>query len=217
MTHDIPLSAALRAAAGNATTLLNEKLRPLGLTAPQVDFLATFDAHPEYCGAQAAAANHVTPQTGTTIIANLKRHGLIKARYIRGEGRRHTITVTPSGRRALEDARAAVAEVEARLAEVVGDGGALRIRGASETLGQVLADRPKHHVVRAAVPKGRQIKNSAPADKLLAKCRAWAEATDSPGFVPEYVAAQFGTQAQIDQLVAVGAFKPDGNGFRITD
>lgn len=111
----------LRAVARDTSNLLGEQLRPVGLTVPQYEFLATLAANPDYSGAQAAHANHITPQTGTILLQNLTAQGLITAVWIKGTGRRHTITVTDAGHEVLAKANAIAEQVENKVAKRLGE------------------------------------------------------------------------------------------------
>lgn len=219
------ITATLRALTSDMECLLADKLRPLGITVPQMEFLAVFTANPEYSGADAAKAAHVTPQTGSTVMQNLARKRLITVKQVRGGGHRNTITITKRGADILTRAQGAVADVEERLSALLGPEAKFRIADSISALKPYLPQRtwqPKPWPQRAkpsrAKAKGAQAKSGGDgANKLDRRCREWAASMSSDGTIPGHVAAQFGTQAHINQLVGTSRWKPDGNNYRIND
>lgn len=143
MTNQAPLITTLRALTGDTERLLGARLRPLGLTAPQLQFLAYFAANPGHSGADAARDSHVSPQTGATILQNLTIKQLITVQHMAGGGRRNEVTVTTRGKDLLGQAQEAVADVEKRLAALLGTKAAARLNRAVATLEPRLS-KPKH-------------------------------------------------------------------------
>ena len=143
-----PITTTLRALTADTETLLSARLRPLGLTVPQLEFLAVFAADPDACGADASRACHVTPQTGTTVISSLTRKGLIRAESVPGTGRRHTVTVTAAGRQVLDEAHEAIADVTERLGTLLGPQAAVRLRNVSDAFGAQIAAGRKQPALR---------------------------------------------------------------------
>lgn len=114
------VTADLRALTASIERQMRDRLQPVGLTVPQMELLAVLDADPAHNGTSAARAAHVSPQTGTAILHNLAVKQLITVKHVSGTGRRNTITVTDAGRKALTQAREAVADVNERLAVLLG-------------------------------------------------------------------------------------------------
>lgn len=148
-----PITTTLRALTADTETLLARSLRPFGITVPQLEFLAEFAATPGSCGADAAKACHVTPQTGTAVMRGLTRRGLVKAKHIPGNGRRHTVTVTPTGHATLAAVRDATRSVEELLDALLGARGVELLQTSSDALGVEVASRP--------VPKPRSTATGA--------------------------------------------------------
>jgi len=192
---------------------------------PQMEFLAIFDANPQYSGADAAKAAHVTPQTSSTVMQNLAAKRLIAVKQIRGAGHRNNVTVTKRGAEVLTQAREAVADVEKRLSALLGSEAAFRMADSINALKPYLPERTPNPKAwpKTAKPSRKKAKNlqsagvSDGAEKLDRYCREWAASINQGTVVPAYVARQFGTQAHIDQLVTAGRWKPDGNNYRIAD
>lgn len=143
MTDQAPLATTLRTLTGDTERLLGARLHPLGLTVPQMQFLAYFAANPGHSGADAARDSHVSPQTGTTILRNLTAKHLITVQHVPGNGRRNDVTVTPRGKDLLGQAQEAVADVEQRLAVLLGTKAAARLNRAATALEPRLS-KPKH-------------------------------------------------------------------------
>lgn len=127
MTDQTPLTATLRALTNGTERLLADRLRHLDLTVPQMEFLAILAANPGHSGADAAKDAHVSPQAGTTILRNLTVKQLITVRHVPGKGRRNEITVTAHGKDVLGQAQEAIADVEKRLAALLGTEAASRL------------------------------------------------------------------------------------------
>lgn len=230
MTDQTPLTTTLRALAGDTERLLGDRLRPTGITVPQLEFLTWIAAHPECCGADVAEAVHVSPQTGTTVLHNLLAKKLIRVKP--AKGRRNSITVTARGTAAVAQAQDAVAEVEKHLAAALGGDVAHAFAGAVTALQPHLPQRgwqrkPKATTnskskakARAAKPKARRdplAGDRIKAEQLDQHCREWAATVGNSQFVPDHVAAQYGTQAQIDLLVVARRWSPEHNGYRLND
>lgn len=212
-----PITTTLRTLTADTDRLLADRLKPIGITVPQWQFLTVLAANPDHCGADLAEASHVTPQTGTTILQNLVTKRLITVQPATGQGRRNKITITSLGTETLGKAQEAVAEVETRLAGLLGTDASSQPAGTVTALQQYLPTRtwyPK----KPAKPLPQRVNAIADkAERLHQSCRDWAASTAGDTVVPAYVALRFGTQAQIDWLVAGGTWKPDGNGYRIGD
>lgn len=219
-----PITTTLRALTADTETLLAARLRPLGITVPQLEFLTVYATQPDSCGADAARACHVTPQTGTSVLRGLTNRGLIKAKRIPGNGRRHVITVTPAGHKTLADARTATRDIEERLSALLGTEAAFRMQDATKVLEtQVAGGRPKYTPTAKtrgggkakASPKAtRAPKKTPPAPaELHARALAWSADHDSPGRIPAASATRLGTPTQIRQLLADGTWRTDGDHY----
>lgn len=210
------VTTTLRSLTGDVERILTDRLQPVGLTVPQMQFLAYFAAGTDRCGADAARDSHVSPQTGTTILQNLAAKKYIATKA--GHGRRNRITVTARGKEALSRAQDAVADVEKQVATLLGENTVTQIANALTQVQPHLPqrgwrpDRPQPTLV----PK-RAKNDPDKADELDRRCRQWADAFGKPGFVPDYIASQFGAQPHIDHLVASGRWAPEDTGYRIKD
>lgn len=135
------ITTTLRTLTGDIERLLADRLRPLDLTVPQMQFLADFAANPGHSGADAARASHISAQTGTTILRNLTVKQYITVRHVPGAGRRNEITVTARGKNVLGQAQEAVGDVEKRLAALLGTEAAFRLGFAVSALDPHLSKR----------------------------------------------------------------------------
>ncbi len=208
MNSNTPITATLRAVAGDAAHLLREQLRPLHLTVPQMEFLAVFADRPGSSGADAARANHVTPQTGTTIIRSLAAAGLVTVAHAPGEGRRITVTVTTAGHELLAKARQATSDTEAIVAGALGAATCTSLNNARKRLSS-RHEPPPQRIHRGPTP-------SKAAIALDARCRGWADATGTPEAVSQYIATRYGSAAIIAELIARGLWYPDGDNYRFS-
>src|SRR3954465_1881824 len=94
-----------------------EALRDTGLTLPQYTVLLVLAASPgSFSAAQLARVSLVTPQTMSTIIANLEAKGLIARTRSAQHLQMLAITVTDAGRDLVEQAQAPTRAVEDRMA-----------------------------------------------------------------------------------------------------
>lgn len=206
----------LRALTNNTERLLTERLRPVGITVPQLEFLTWIAAHPECSGADVADATHVSPQTGTTVLHNLAVKRLISISP--GKGRRNRITVTADGAAAITQAQGAVAEVEKHLTAALGDKHAARsLNSAVTALQPHLPQRGSKTKKAKKAHRDPLADDRAKADEVDQRCREWATALGNGTFVPDHVAHQFGTETQIDLLVVTQRWSPERNGYRLND
>jgi DNA-binding MarR family transcriptional regulator len=212
------IATTLRTLTADTERLLADRLRPIGITVPQMQFLTDLAANPDHCGADLAKASHVSAQTGTTILQNLVAKRLITVRHVPGKGRRNRVTVTARGTETLSRAQAAVADVEKQLAALLGT-------ETSRRMATTLTALQPHRPTRTPKPKKKtagalpqRISDIASkSERLHQRCREWAQTVGDTDSVPDYVALQLGTQAQIDWLVAGGTWKPDGGSYRISN
>ena len=98
---------------------LDEGLRGVGLTLPQMAVLATLGHLPGASSAELARAAFVSPQTMGELLAALELGGLIERTPDPRNARVLRTTLTPEGIRARERGGAVVDRVEARLAAVL--------------------------------------------------------------------------------------------------
>lgn len=206
----------LRALTNNTERLLTERLRPVGITVPQLEFLTWIAAHPECSGADVADATHVSPQTGTTVLHNLTVKRLIHISP--GKGRRNRITVTADGTAAIAQARGAVAEVEKYLTTALGGKDAARsLDNAVTALQPHLLRRGSKKKTKTKAYRDPLADDRAKAEEVDQRCREWATTLGNGTFVPDHVAHQFGTETQIDLLVVARRWSPEHNGYRLND
>jgi DNA-binding MarR family transcriptional regulator len=98
---------------------LDEGLRGVGLTLPQMAVLAALGHRPGASSAELARAAFVSPQTMGELLAVLELGGLIERTPSPRTARVLRTTLTPAGMQARELGGAVVARVEARLAAVL--------------------------------------------------------------------------------------------------
>lgn len=93
-------------------TSMDEKLSPLGLTAPQYNVLSAVQVQPGISNAALARAAFVTAQSMQGIVANLERGGLVQREPHPVHGRIRTTALTKEGSEVLARAHEALAGVE---------------------------------------------------------------------------------------------------------
>jgi DNA-binding MarR family transcriptional regulator len=106
-------SAALRGAMDGA-------LSELGVTTPQFSVLTMIAAYPGASGADLARLTFLTPQTINVIVRNLERDGAVEKTAHATHGRILRLHPTAKGQGLLKRCRARVAEIEARMAGLLG-------------------------------------------------------------------------------------------------
>lgn len=114
------LGYLLRQASGLVRGAMERALADLGVTPPQFTVLTMIAAYPGVSGAELARLTFLTPQTITVIVRNLLRGGAIEKTAHAGHGRILQLTATARGLQLLKRCRARVAEVEGRLAGLLG-------------------------------------------------------------------------------------------------
>lgn len=221
MISTVSTVAALRALTSDTERILSDRLRPAGVTVPQLEFLSYIAANPKCCGADIAEAVHVSPQTGTTVLGNLVGKRLITVKPA-PKGRRNTITVTARGAAVITQAQNAVADVEKHLAAALGKDTARSLAGAVTALQPHLPQRGWHSEKSASRAKPKALRDllggdRAQAEVLDQRCREWAATVGDGRFVPDHVAGQFGTEAQVDLLVVARRWSPEYNGYHLND
>lgn len=95
--------------------LKHAALRPTGLTVPQYTALLLLDGQEGISGAALARGCMVTPQTMSTILANLQTKGLVERTQHPWHRNVLETRLTEAGRKALDIADAAATTIEERL------------------------------------------------------------------------------------------------------
>jgi len=110
------LAYLLRQAQAATRLSMERTLASLGVTPPQFVVLTMLRAYPGLSGADLARVALQTPQTVGVIIRNLERDGAIAKTPHPVHGRALQWTLTPRGRRLLENCRRHALALERRLA-----------------------------------------------------------------------------------------------------
>jgi DNA-binding MarR family transcriptional regulator len=95
---------------------MERALADLGVTRPQYAVLTMVKAYPGLSNADLARLSLLTPQTMSTIVANLKRAGLLASRPHAVHGRIRQLGLTEAGESALKRCRVRVDALEKQLA-----------------------------------------------------------------------------------------------------
>jgi DNA-binding MarR family transcriptional regulator len=111
------LGFLLRLAQQRAFEAFHGAMGPLGLTPGRMGVLLLVEANPDIRQAALAEALRVKPSNLTVLLASLEAEGLVRRTEDAGNRRANRLRLTPSGRLLLKRAKAAEAEVEAKLAE----------------------------------------------------------------------------------------------------
>lgn len=109
------LGYLLRQAAGGFRLRLERDLADLDVTQPQFVVMTMIAAYPGVSNADLARLAMQTPQTLSTIIANLLRAGVVSRRPHAVHGRIQQLQMTEAGTRLLAQCRNRVARLEAEL------------------------------------------------------------------------------------------------------
>jgi DNA-binding MarR family transcriptional regulator len=102
-------------------TRMERALADLGVTRPQYAVLTMVKAYPGLSNADLARLTLLTPQTMSTIVANLKRAGLLASRPHAVHGRIRQLALTEAGESALKRCRVRVDVLEKELAAGISD------------------------------------------------------------------------------------------------
>jgi DNA-binding MarR family transcriptional regulator len=111
------LGFLLRLAQQRAFDAFHGAMGPLGLTPGRMGVLLLVEANPDIRQAALAEALRVKPSNLTVLLASLEAEGLIRRAEDAGNRRANRLRLTSAGRFLLKRAKAAEAEVEAKLAE----------------------------------------------------------------------------------------------------
>jgi len=114
------LGYLLRQADGAFGTRMERSLADLGVTRPQYAVLTMVKAYPGLSNADLARLSLLTPQTMSTIVANLKRAGLLASRPHAVHGRIRQLALTEEGDSMLKRCRVRVDTLEKELAAGLG-------------------------------------------------------------------------------------------------
>jgi DNA-binding MarR family transcriptional regulator len=114
------LGYLVRQASGLVRLAMERALADLDVTPPQFTVLTMISAYPGLSGADLARLTFLTPQTINVIVRNLQRTGAIEKTAHAGHGRILQLTATARGMALLKRCRTRVAEVETRLAGLLG-------------------------------------------------------------------------------------------------
>lgn len=100
-----PIPSLLKRVMHGFRDVLDEKLRPHGITSAQLHVLAILDREPEISGAKLARSCMVTPQTMQGLIATTQRNGWITRRKHPENSRILLAALTPAGEALLASSR----------------------------------------------------------------------------------------------------------------
>lgn len=95
--------------------LMDEKLRPQGVTTAQLQVLKAISQEPGMSGAQLARYCYVTPQSAQTLLKGLERDGWIVRSKNRVNDRVLNASLTAEGKKLLVSAERELKVIEARL------------------------------------------------------------------------------------------------------
>ena len=95
--------------------LLEDQLRPQGVTTSQLQVMKAISQEPGVSGAQLARACYVTPQSAQALLKGLEEDGWIVRSKDRINDRILNASLTPDGKKLLMIAEKEVKKIEARL------------------------------------------------------------------------------------------------------
>ncbi|WP_433563232.1 MarR family winged helix-turn-helix transcriptional regulator [Nocardia sp. CA-151230] len=101
--------------------LMDDALRPLGLTTLQYTALTVLERRSGLSSAQLARRSFLRPQTMNVMVQTLEERGLIRRDRDPGNRRVLVATLTEQGRETLREAAPRVGEIEARLLSGMSD------------------------------------------------------------------------------------------------
>lgn len=117
----------LKQAAAALRGALDDALRPLDLTVSQYSCLEVLGQRPGLSNSELARATFVTRQAMNQVLHGLQERGLLTRPATAAHGRSRPTELTVGGRRALERASGAVADVERRMLAGFDDDGRGRL------------------------------------------------------------------------------------------
>ncbi len=95
--------------------LMDEELRPRGVTTAQLQILKAVQAEPGSSGAQLARVCYMTPQSMQSLIEKTERDGWIERRKGKGNDRVLAASLTKAGEALLKDAEVVVKKIERKM------------------------------------------------------------------------------------------------------
>lgn len=109
------LGYLLKEAASALRTAMEDVLRPLGMNITHYSCLELLAQRPGLSNSELARGAFVTRQTMNVLLQSLERDGFVTRATEPSAGKALPTQLTPSGRRSLEQASAAVRSVELRM------------------------------------------------------------------------------------------------------
>ena len=94
---------------------LEEQLKPLGITAAQLQLLAALTKEPGTSGAHLSRYCQVTPQTTHALLAAVEKHGWVRRSPHPENARVLLATLTPEGQRVFTRGKAIVIKLQDRM------------------------------------------------------------------------------------------------------
>ncbi len=107
MTRAEHAAEQLRLVVGAIVRRVRAESTGQGLSWPQMSVLRRLEDGGEMTTADLARANHVTPQSMGSLVAELEAAGMVARSDDRTDGRRRLVSMTRAGSRVLADGRAA--------------------------------------------------------------------------------------------------------------
>jgi DNA-binding MarR family transcriptional regulator len=113
---------------------LDEQLKPLGITAAQLQLLAALTKEPGTSGAHLARYCQVTPQTTQALLAVVEKHGWVQRAAHPENARVLLATLTSQGQRVFNRGKAIAIKLQARMLNSLSDAEIRRLEAVLEQL-----------------------------------------------------------------------------------
>lgn len=110
-TNNYPVASLVKRVLHLFREVLDEKLRPWGVTAAQLHVLGMLEKEPGISGASLARTCMVTPQTTQVLLRGIEKNGWVIRRKHPENERILLATLTPSGKRILARSRTVVRHI----------------------------------------------------------------------------------------------------------
>ncbi len=110
-TNNYPIALLTKRVLHLFRDVLDEKLRPWGVTAAQMHVLAKLEQEPGISGATLARTCMVTPQTTQVLLRSVEKNGWVVRKKHPENDRILLATLTPSGKRILTRSRTAIGQL----------------------------------------------------------------------------------------------------------
>ncbi|MGA9720492.1 MAG: MarR family transcriptional regulator [Acidobacteriaceae bacterium] len=120
---------------------LEEQLKPLGITAAQLQLLAALTKEPGTSGAHLSRYCQVTPQTTHALLAAVERHGWVRRSPHPENARVLLATLTPEGQRVFTRGKAIVIKLQDRMLSSLTRA---QVRQLEATLAQLVENLEQH-------------------------------------------------------------------------